>query len=328
MEECLLPAGPARPDHNQQQQQMSQLLLTLCKVCQQQQQQQQRDAQQLGAPGFVEGYADAMLPQMCLFMAAHTVLLSEVRQQEQQHSTCLSSGSSGPVVLARCLLLICKQLMLAAQLATGTASQPLSDTAGVYEEPQQSVQVTAPLTLVRTAVESLQGLLGTAVSVGEKQAATAAGAASSSAPAIRPVIAALLSQHGNLPQSVQEAVAKCQAGDAAAADLHDGAVVVCSQQQQQQQQQQQHAAALLDPQLLQQAQEFAEGVCAALPLRHCCNNPRCLNLGGLSEAALVAGAGSRCSCCRACYYCSRECQLAAWSLHKPVCKRLQAVARH
>uniref|UniRef100_A0A383VT77 MYND-type domain-containing protein n=1 Tax=Tetradesmus obliquus TaxID=3088 RepID=A0A383VT77_TETOB len=82
----------------------------------------------------------------------------------------------------------------------------------------------------------------------------------------------------------------------------------------------------LGPQLLQQAQELAEGVCAALPLRHCCNNPRCLNLGGLSEAALVAGAGSRCSGCRASYYCSRECQLAAWRLHKPVCRRLQAAA--
>jgi hypothetical protein len=78
-------------------------------------------------------------------------------------------------------------------------------------------------------------------------------------------------------------------------------------------------------QLLQRGQEFAEGVCGA-PLRHCCNNPGCLNLGGLSEAALVAGAGSRCSGCRACYYCSRECQLAAWRLHKPVCKRLRIAA--
>jgi hypothetical protein len=86
----------------------------------------------------------------------------------------------------------------------------------------------------------------------------------------------------------------------------------------------QRDGAALGPQLLQQVLHFAEGVCAALPLRHCCNNPGCINLGGLSEAGLVAGAGSRCSRCRACYYCSRECQLAAWPLHKPVCKRLQA----
>jgi hypothetical protein len=88
----------------------------------------------------------------------------------------------------------------------------------------------------------------------------------------------------------------------------------------------QQAGQMLGPQLLQQAQEFAEAVCAALPLRHCCNNPGCLNLGGLSEAGLVAGAGSRCSGCKACYYCSRDCQLAAWRQHKPVCKRLQAAA--
>jgi hypothetical protein len=83
---------------------------------------------------------------------------------------------------------------------------------------------------------------------------------------------------------------------------------------------------LKQPQLLQQLQEFAEGVCAALPQRHCCNNPKCTKLGVLSEAELVAGAGSRCSRCRACFYCSRECQLAAWPLHKPVCKRLQQAA--
>jgi hypothetical protein len=86
----------------------------------------------------------------------------------------------------------------------------------------------------------------------------------------------------------------------------------------------QRASTALGPQLLQQVLHYAEGVCAALPLRHCCNNPGCLNLGGLSEAGLVAGAGSRCSRCRACYYCSRECQLAAWPLHKPVCKQLRA----
>jgi hypothetical protein len=83
---------------------------------------------------------------------------------------------------------------------------------------------------------------------------------------------------------------------------------------------------LKQPQLLQQLQQFAKGVCAALPQRHCCNNPACTKLGVLSEAELVAGAGSRCSRCRASFYCSRECQLAAWPLHKPVCKRLQAAA--
>ena len=56
--------------------------------------------------------------------------------------------------------------------------------------------------------------------------------------------------------------------------------------------------------------------------RGCCNNPRCRDLGGVSEMGLVVGrAGARgvCSCCREVCYCSRECQEEAWELHKHYC---------
>jgi hypothetical protein len=85
----------------------------------------------------------------------------------------------------------------------------------------------------------------------------------------------------------------------------------------------QESAQLLGQPLLQQLQAFAEAVAAAHCLRYCCNNSGCLNLSGLSEAELVGK--SRCSGCKACFYCSRECQAAAWPLHKRVCKQLQAV---
>jgi hypothetical protein len=135
-----------------------------------------------------------------------------------------------------------------------------------------------------------------------------AAAATSCTAAASPGLSKLLEQHAVLHQQMDVALGAAAAG---------GPGSVPSLQLKGQ---------LLAPALIQQAHAFAESVCAALPLRHCCNNPGCLNLGGLSEAGLVAGAGSRCSCCRACYYCSRECQLAAWRLHKPVCKRLRAAA--
>ena len=54
----------------------------------------------------------------------------------------------------------------------------------------------------------------------------------------------------------------------------------------------------------------------------CCNNPRCKNLGGVSEMGLVVGReGARgvCSGCREVCYCSRKCQEEAWVLHKHYC---------
>ncbi|KAF8065495.1 hypothetical protein HT031_003096 [Scenedesmus sp. PABB004] len=43
------------------------------------------------------------------------------------------------------------------------------------------------------------------------------------------------------------------------------------------------------PQLAAQLQAFGEAVCAALPLRSACSNPRCANVSGLSEALLARG---------------------------------------
>ena len=63
------------------------------------------------------------------------------------------------------------------------------------------------------------------------------------------------------------------------------------------------------------------GVCSA---RGCCNNPRCMNLGGVSEMGLVVGRGGArgvCSGCREVCYCSREYQEAAWEVHKNWCSR-------
>jgi hypothetical protein len=42
----------------------------------------------------------------------------------------------------------------------------------------------------------------------------------------------------------------------------------------------------------------AEGLCAALPVPCCCNNPGCANLAGPSEQQLVAGKGCVCGRCR------------------------------
>jgi hypothetical protein len=56
--------------------------------------------------------------------------------------------------------------------------------------------------------------------------------------------------------------------------------------------------------------------------RGCCNNPRCLNLSGMSEMGLVVGGGGArgvCSGCREVCFCSRQCQKEAWLLHKLPC---------
>lgn len=83
---------------------------------------------------------------------------------------------------------------------------------------------------------------------------------------------------------------------------------------------------MLGQELLAKVKDFAEQAFAALPLLKCCGNLACLSLQQRSEAQLVGGSRGRCSRCRACCYCSKECQVAAWRLHKPVCRRLQEAA--
>ena len=51
-----------------------------------------------------------------------------------------------------------------------------------------------------------------------------------------------------------------------------------------------------------------------------CSNPSCANMEGESEVGL---ANKICTRCRVVYYCSKECQVAHWEVHKDQCKRLQ-----
>jgi hypothetical protein len=83
------------------------------------------------------------------------------------------------------------------------------------------------------------------------------------------------------------------------------------------------AGPLLGQDLVGRVKGFAEQVYAVLPVLKCCGNPACGSLDKRSEVQLVGGSRGRCSLCKACCYCSKECQAAAWRLHKPVCKRLQ-----
>jgi hypothetical protein len=69
---------------------------------------------------------------------------------------------------------------------------------------------------------------------------------------------------------------------------------------------------------------------SACSARGCCNNPRCVSLGGVSEMGLVVGReGARgvCSACREVCYCSRDCQEEAWVLHKRYCSCITKINR-
>ena len=51
-----------------------------------------------------------------------------------------------------------------------------------------------------------------------------------------------------------------------------------------------------------------------------CSNPACVNFSGESE---VSTSNKACTGCKVVYYCSRECQVAHWKVHKTLCKQLQ-----
>jgi hypothetical protein len=79
----------------------------------------------------------------------------------------------------------------------------------------------------------------------------------------------------------------------------------------------------------QHTQQYAEAVAlcralvAAVPLPVVCNNPRCANTHGVSEAAAASKA---CAGCR-CRYCSVACQRADWKRHKGACRRMAAAGQ-
>jgi hypothetical protein len=82
------------------------------------------------------------------------------------------------------------------------------------------------------------------------------------------------------------------------------------------------AVATVTPQLLLQMKHFGEAVAAQLPLRFCCNNPRCMNASKLSELQLVRKPGSVCPHCKVARWCSKACLNEHWQQHLPVCKAL------
>jgi hypothetical protein len=75
---------------------------------------------------------------------------------------------------------------------------------------------------------------------------------------------------------------------------------------------------------LQQLYQAALGYCRTLvavaPLPVLCNNPGCVELGGVSEAAAARYTCAGCGC----RYCSAACQVAGWRSHKKACRRMAA----
>jgi hypothetical protein len=69
---------------------------------------------------------------------------------------------------------------------------------------------------------------------------------------------------------------------------------------------------------------WADAVYAALPSRRCCSNPCCVVVREMSESNLVNGKACCCGGCsaadQAVRYCSRDCQVSHWQLHKALCR--------
>ena len=75
-------------------------------------------------------------------------------------------------------------------------------------------------------------------------------------------------------------------------------------------------------QFLQDLLDFEQVLLLEVPSPIGCNNPACVNLEGDSEAK---NSLKMCSGCKV-GYCSRECQVAHWKVHKEVCEKLQKQA--
>ena len=76
-------------------------------------------------------------------------------------------------------------------------------------------------------------------------------------------------------------------------------------------------------QVLRDVVELCEVLQQEVPCPIGCNNPSCVDLKGVSE---VVASGKVCTKCQMASYCSRECQVLHWDVHKGVCKRLQKEA--
>ena len=79
--------------------------------------------------------------------------------------------------------------------------------------------------------------------------------------------------------------------------------------------------------LLVEVVKLSELMLAEVPCTMGCSNPLCTNLSGVSEMEVKAGSRKTvlkaCTACNVVWYCSRECQVAHWKVHEPLCKRLQ-----
>ena len=79
--------------------------------------------------------------------------------------------------------------------------------------------------------------------------------------------------------------------------------------------------------LLVEVVKLSDLMLAEVPCTMGCSNPLCTNLSGMSEMEVKAGSRKTvlkaCTACKVVWYCSRECQVAQWKVHEPLCKRLQ-----
>uniref|UniRef100_A0A383VEM1 MYND-type domain-containing protein n=1 Tax=Tetradesmus obliquus TaxID=3088 RepID=A0A383VEM1_TETOB len=107
-------------------------------------------------------------------------------------------------------------------------------------------------------------------------------------------------------------------------DIVEGAGDTGLSPAQQQQQQQGAEGAAGAAQRIQQLYEdeltFCRVLAAVAPLPVVCNNPGCVQLRGVSEAAAARHVCAGCGC----RYCSASCQAAGWRSHKKGCRRMAA----
>uniref|UniRef100_A0A383VF54 MYND-type domain-containing protein n=1 Tax=Tetradesmus obliquus TaxID=3088 RepID=A0A383VF54_TETOB len=79
-------------------------------------------------------------------------------------------------------------------------------------------------------------------------------------------------------------------------------------------------AAAGDLQMYQDVLTMCRTLTAVAPLPVVCNNPGCVELRGVSEAAAARHVCAGCGC----RYCSAACQAADWRSHKKGCRRMAA----
>ena len=73
-------------------------------------------------------------------------------------------------------------------------------------------------------------------------------------------------------------------------------------------------------QMLQDALKLCQVLQQEVPCPIGCNNPRCVDLKGVSE---VAASCKTCTGCGVARYCSRECQVGHWKEHRRACRRVE-----